>query len=676
MSGGRTYSFGNDDEHDLSHRAQHQYGYQDSPSRDVISPPPHYTSPPPQQLSPTHSRGWSQDRELQRRPVPAQYTDASPPPPPAHREDPSQYHDYRPTSNVTAGMDNYSDRAYGGGLTSVAQGVADRNERESGLEALRSMHAAAPAHPSQPYDRDYPRADPYMRPSPHLSSDRASYNSGLPLAAGAGTPGSITPDPYSSRYSAQDIHLDNYPPHPNMSYPGYHDSPYQNSSLNHNPAISQASVNPHDIADDGDDGFMPEPHRRSFMPMGRQKSSERAGPTAAAAGAAGAVGVAGGFFSKKTQSSSDISYDPVTGGQGGSGAEKSEWLSRQKRGSNKMRWIIGIAIGAVVILAIVGGVVGGILGSKNSGGGDSGSGGSGSAASSTWNTASGDLAANGDLDKNSAEIKALLNNDDLHKVFPAMDYTPWGTQYPLCEKYPPSPNNVTRDLAVLSQLTDTVRLYGIDCNQTEMVLHSIEQLELTEMKVWLGVWIDTNQTTNDRQMKHMYELLKERKDHSIFKGVIIGNEALFRADESKTEAQQELADFLDDARAEFKTNGWDLPIATSDLGDNWNSVLVSHVDFVMANIHPFFAGVPADEAASWTWSFWQNHNVPLTANNPNVGQIISETGWPSGGGTDCGGTTGDCSPGQSGAVASVEDMNIFMEDWVCQAIANGTDYFW
>merc|ERR1711939_418589 len=231
-------------------------------------------------------------------------------------------------------------------------------------------------------------------------------------------------------------------------------------------------------------------------------------------------------------------------------------------------------------------------------------------------------------------------------------------------------------MAVLSQLTNTVRLYGIDCNQTEMVLHSIKQLDLTDMKVWLGVWIDTNQTTNDRQMKHMYQLLTDYTDHSIFKGVIIGNEALFRAGESKSESQQELADFLDDARAEFKKNGWDLPIATSDLGDNWNSVLVSHVDYVMANIHPFFAGVEVQEAAGWTWSFWQNHNVPLTASNPNVGQIISETGWPSGGGTDCGGETGDCSPGQSGAVASVDDMNIFMQDWVCQALENGTDYFW
>jgi exo-beta-1,3-glucanase (GH17 family) len=174
----------------------------------------------------------------------------------------------------------------------------------------------------------------------------------------------------------------------------------------------------------------------------------------------------------------------------------------------------------------------------------------------------------------------------------------------------------------------------------------------------------------------MYNILKNTDDLSIFKGVIIGNEALYRAGEDKAQSEQQLIDILTEAKSNFTTLKYDLPVATSDLGDNWNGQLVQVVDYVMSNIHPFFAGVTADLGAGWTWDFWQSHDVVLTKGNDNIKQIISETGWPSGGGTDCGGTDGSCAPGQAGAVASVDNMNIFMENWVCQALENGTDYFW
>jgi exo-beta-1,3-glucanase (GH17 family) len=334
-----------------------------------------------------------------------------------------------------------------------------------------------------------------------------------------------------------------------------------------------------------------------------------------------------------------------------------------------MRWWVGVAIGLVVVIAIVAGIVGGVLGTRNSAG-------SSDASSSNDNNANTDTATNGDLSKNSAEIQALMNNKDLHKVFPGIDYTPWGTQYPLCFTYPPSQNNVTRDMAVLSQLTNTVRLYGTDCNQTQMVLHAIDRLELTDMKVWMGVWIDTNTTTNDRQLAQMYSILEDTDDISVFKGVIVGNEALYRAGEDKAQSEQELITILTDVKSKFKTKGYDLPVATSDLGDNWNAELVQVVDYVMSNIHPFFAGVTAEVGASWTWDFWQTHDVVLTEGVSGVGQVISETGWPSGGGTDCGGSTGECATGQSGSVAGVDGMNTFMDNWVCQALANGTEYFW
>ena len=464
-----------------------------------------------------------------------------------------------------------------------------------------------------------------------------------------------TPDLGSSGASGRSIPLDDYPSAAN--HMTYHDSPYQTSSLNLNP-----DINPQNIADDGDDGFIPDPKRRSVLALGRPQNDDSNNPAAAARAAKSAsiAGAIGGLLGRNQRGqASSGSYDRVhTNGSDVERAEKSEWLARQSKGANKMRWVVGLAIGAVIVLAITGGIIGGVLGSRRSASSGSGN---------SDNTATGDQAANGDLGLDSPEIQSLLNNPNLHKVFPGIDYTPWGTQYPLCLTYPPSQNNVTRDMAVLSQLTNAVRLYGTDCNQTEMVLHAIDRLQLSDMKVWLGVWIDPNQTTTDRQLAQMYDVMENTRDLSIFNGAIIGNEALFRAGEDKASSEQNLIQILTDVKSNFTAKGYKMPVTTSDLGDNWNQQLAEVADIVMANIHPFFAGVTSGVAAAWTWDFWQNHDVALTQGT-NKRQIIAETGWPSTGGTDCGGTTGDCAPGQSGSVASIDGMNEYMDSWVCQAM--------
>jgi len=35
-----------------------------------------------------------------------------------------------------------------------------------------------------------------------------------------------------------------------------------------------------------------------------------------------------------------------------------------------------------------------------------------------------------------------------------------------------------------------------------------------------------------------------------------------------------------------------------------------------------------------------------------------------------------CPDSTSGAVAGIDEMNQFISDWVCQSLANGTEYFW
>lgn len=683
MSRNRTYSF------DSDHGASPQRGrYQDSPERPtIISPPPQYFTQPqnaPEPVSPVeayrpisnHSRVSSRyDTSFDGGPrnVAIPHSEDVPPLPPAHRSSPSRQA-YRPESNVTTGMDNYGPYAQGGGLTYVAQEVADHNQRQSGLEAARGLpQEASPSYFHS--DRDYPMQNTqYAIPRRPVSRVYpTSSSSGIPLTAAAATPGAATPHEFSYDTNSAHHSMRSLPHSYYSSAPAdqYDDSPYHQRYGHYPTAVQDADIMPQNIVDDGDDGFMPEPKRKSVLPLSRERSREGLGNRghAVAAGAAAGTGAAlGGLFGRKEKNvSSSGSYNAVSASDGPA-LDKSEWLSRQTKGNNKMRWVVGVAIGAVVVLAVIAGIVGGVLGTRHSS-----SGGGGGSASSI-NNAADDTAANGDLDINSGEIKALMNNKNLHKVFPGMDYTPWGVQYPLCLTYPPSQNNVTRDMAIMSQLTNAVRLYGTDCNQTEMVLHAIDRLQLKNMKVWLGVWIDTNQTTTDRQLSQMYKILADTKDRTIFKGVIIGNEALFRAGQDKASSHAELVSLLGQAQQNFTKLGYDLTVSTSDLGDNWDGTLASASHYVMSNVHPFFAGVNVQDAAAWTWNFWQTHDVVLTGDQSR--QVVSETGWPSGGGTDCGNAANQCAAGQTGSVASVDNMNIFMNNWVCQALNNGTNYFW
>ena len=411
-------------------------------------------------------------------------------------------------------------------------------------------------------------------------------------------------------------------------------------------------VNPHDIADDGDDGF-DEP------PSHQQGQSRLPPPLMTGAGVGGAAGGASGMLNSFGSRNRSGNYGPVPGG-GTRDPEKSEWLKQQGSGSKRLKWIVGVIIAVLVVAAIIGGAVGGVLASKKS-----------SSSSTTPSTSN----SKGLYNINSPQVKSLLNNTNLHRVFPGMDYTPLNTQYPDCLTTPPDQNNVTLDVAMLAQLTPAIRLYGTDCNQTEMLLEGINQLGYNDtVKVWLGVWLGNNATTNTRQLQQMYDVL-DTYPSSHFAGVIVGNEVLFREDLTETELGQQ----LQDVRNNLTAKKIDLPVATSDLGDNWNSTLVVDTDIVMSNVHPFFAGVTPDEAPGWAWDFWQTHDVILTgASTTGTGgypkNIISEIGWPSSGGNDCGDVS--CTSTTDGAVASVDNMNAFMEGWVCQSLQNATTYFW
>lgn len=563
---------------------------------------------------------------------------------------------YPPQTNITPGADNFG-QAASGGVAGIAYEVAERNARDSGLLAMND-----PDYPQQAYHQptmSTHTGDDQLRPGPTAytgeGGNRSSYSSMSTLNAAAVPMGQASPEvrPKSSAFGT------------------YTDDPYQGYAGHSN--VDLGYVDPSTIYDDGDDGLEYSRAQPRKSILGRNTSSGQHGTAAAAGGAAGAgavMGALGGLVSRTNRDGSG-QYDAVQNtnnlgyqGAGGStydlgsgGAEKSAWLQKQGSSARKYRWLLISGVGIILALAIALGVYFGIVRNQSSSG------------SSGGQSAADDSADNGDLNINSSEIQKLLNNKNLHKVFPGIDYTPINTQYPDCLANPPSQNNVTRDLAVLSQLTNTIRLYGTDCNQTEMLIHATSQLEMNDtIKIWMGVWQDNNKTTNSRQLSQMWDILDKYGD-SPFKGVIVANEILYREQMTATE----LGDLLGEVRSNITAKGMSLPVATSDLGDDWTSELAAKSDYIMANIHPFFGGVNADDAASWTYSFWENNNGAYFKSDTSK-NIIAETGWPSQGGTDCGSdTVTDC---PNGSVAGIDEMNTFLSNWVCQALTNGTEYFW
>lgn len=395
-------------------------------------------------------------------------TDDFPPPPPAHRTpvgmhpdsqfrqaqgqrpyvDPNNYSDYS-TPGVTPGSDNLSERAAGGGINGIAVGVANGNERESGLQASRGIEGwgGQPGRPMGVPERS-PAATPfsdyhaYDQPTPPRAMYlQRSYGSGAPLVPGsAGL--------YSSNSS-----MHSTPPPPSSGVP-YSDNPYNRYSSTHlDLARDMGQINPNEVADDDDWGMGPntpqtkESKRRSFLPIGASRDGSRNGSPGSSinAGVAGvgAAAAAGGAYPATRDQSGKYNAVPTIAGSNSSNPEliqeKADWRKADIRKRKKRMWI-AIAIIAIILLgAILGGVLGALL--KDSGGGGDGNK-SAQSASDVTNDNKNDLSINSD------EIKKLMSNANLHKVFPGMDYTPLNSQYPDCVHVPPSQNNITRDMAV------------------------------------------------------------------------------------------------------------------------------------------------------------------------------------------------------------------------------------
>lgn len=213
-------------------------------------------------------------------------------------------------------------------------------------------------------------------------------------------------------------------------------------------------------------------------------------------------------------------------------------------------------------------------------------------------------------------------NHPLKRVFYGMAYVPLNAQLPNCYN---TQQSVDEELQLLVQTTKRVRLYGTDCNVLRYTIDSIQRLKL-DLQVVVGIWIDSVNGTFTRQSEEFFSVMSTYGWSNIL-GVSVGNEVIF----DNYQPMDVLLAHIAEVKAKVVQLGHsDIPVFTSDLESANKPPLTSHEDKAGVNLHPFFSGVPAQDAASWFWTYL-NQTVAPAVNKDNVTPIdiwITEVGWP------------------------------------------------
>lgn len=124
-------------------------------------------------------------------------------------------------------------------------------------------------------------------------------------------------------------------------------------------------------------------------------------------------------------------------------------------------------------------------------------------------------------------ITEFTPNPNLRKAFYGVVYNPAKSLMPWCGA---TLQAVIDDIILMSQITNRIRIYGMDCNQAALVFEAIKLLKVP-MQVVLTIWVDKDPVTYQRQYDTLFSVL-DQYGTDMLTGVSVGNEVLFRKDQT------------------------------------------------------------------------------------------------------------------------------------------------
>lgn len=161
-------------------------------------------------------------------------------------------------------------------------------------------------------------------------------------------------------------------------------------------------------------------------------------------------------------------------------------------------------------------------------------------------------------------------------------------------------------------------------------MEAIRQTKVN-MNVWLGIYISEDDTIWERQRQATLDIITEYGTDHI-SGITVGNEFLLNQANGAATAPAAAISSITTKVAQFKQDlagmslSKTLPVGTADAGSMVSTTLAAGVDYFMANVHPWFGGVPINQAAGWTYDYYTQQ---VAIDLGTTKGYIAETGWPS-----------------------------------------------
>lgn len=170
---------------------------------------------------------------------------------------------------------------------------------------------------------------------------------------------------------------------------------------------------------------------------------------------------------------------------------------------------------------------------------------------------------------------------------------------------------VRQDLGAIARSTRAIRTYS-STGGSEIIPQIAKEYGL---KVSVGAWIDRDDARNERELRSVIDLARANRN---VKSVIVGNETIYRADQTIPELIKKIQRVKRSVGA---------PVSTGEIWNVWieHPELATAVDFIAAHVLPYWEGISEKEAVAQTLRIYDK----LKAAYPNKKIVIAEFGWPS-----------------------------------------------